>query len=72
MCISLEYNTNITEIYKYRCRNIFSTEWCLSLLEFYNIYALFRERCSIFPHGLQTFNMAVNDTKWAGIAQSVY
>jgi len=41
-------------------------EWSLSLLEFYNIFALFRESYSIFPHGLQTFNMAVSDTKWAG------
>jgi hypothetical protein len=53
MCISLEYNINITEIYKYRSsdpgRNIFSMEWYLSLLELYNIYALFREKCSIFP-----------------------
>ena len=31
-------------------------EWSLSLLEVYDFYALFTERCSIFLHGLQTFN----------------
>jgi hypothetical protein len=37
-------------------------EWSLSLLEFYIIYALFGERCSIFLHGSQTFNVAFTAT----------
>ena len=76
MCISRQYNTNLRKYINIAlsdpCINIISMEWSLSLLEFYNIYVLFRESCYIFQYSLQTFNMVVSDTKWAEKAQSVY